>query len=485
MVFFGEPGVISDAFLAAWQLPNLFRKIFAEGALSASFVPVFVGIVRSDKKKQANGLMTISFLFFEGILVLMCLGVILFPGAVLFVTAPGFSAEQIAYAIPLLRILFPFIFFISSSALLAGALQSVNHFIVPALSQPLLNVFWISFLTICIYGGYSVKVLSVGIILGGIAQLLLHLSVYHAKGFSFGRITHDSRMLLKKVLTRFVPCLLGVSVMEVNLYLDGVIASYLPPGSRTLIYYGNRFMQIPIGIFAVALSTTLLPHFSRVVLRTARRMRLYVLEITKLVSWVILPVMFLLMFESRHIFHTFLYTKKTSASPDKAALLLTIYVSGLLFFCLNKVLTSIFYAYKDTWAPSKGFALSAVVNIVGNFIGIYFFGIYGVALATVASGITLTIFFFLMLWRRHNIPFYFGRYAQFFVGSLLHITLCCIVFLMIRTGVFYLIGFTNLNDFFTGRWGYWFIEMPLIACFGALLILTRKQAHLKLHFLDV
>src|SRR3989304_7745755 len=115
-------GAVSDAFIAAFKLPNFFRHIFAEGALSASFVPAIVKTVREGNREEANGLITISFLFFEGLVLLLYGFILLKTEWVFYLLAPGFSAEQLAYAVPFLRILFSFLFFISSSALLAGAL---------------------------------------------------------------------------------------------------------------------------------------------------------------------------------------------------------------------------------------------------------------------------------------------------------------------------------------------------------------------------
>ena len=171
-------GAIADAFIIAEKIPHLLRKIFAEGALSASFVPVFVRKVKTKELENPNGLMTISFLFFEGIVFLLCLFVFFFPHIVLKIIAPGFSSEQIGYAIPFLRILFPLIFFISSSALFAGALNAVNHFFIPAFGPVLLNIFYISSLLICLKFGLSVYYLCVGVLLGGLCMFLMHMITY-------------------------------------------------------------------------------------------------------------------------------------------------------------------------------------------------------------------------------------------------------------------------------------------------------------------
>jgi len=141
-------GALSDAFIVAFRIPNLFRHIFAEGALNASFVPVFVQVIREERDEDANGLMSMSFMFFQGILLLIYLFVLIKTTWVVAFVAPGFSPEQAEYTAFFLRILFPFIFFVSSSALLGGALNAVNHFFIPAFGPVLINIFFVGLRTI-------------------------------------------------------------------------------------------------------------------------------------------------------------------------------------------------------------------------------------------------------------------------------------------------------------------------------------------------
>ena len=211
--FFGI-GALSDAFIVAFRIPNFFRHIFAEGALSASFVPVIVKTVKEDKRAEANGLMSLAFLFFEGLLLLIYALVLWKTEFVVRLLAPGFSAEQLGYAIPFLRILFGFILFVSSSALLAGSLQAVNNFFIPALATPLLNVVWISTLLLCLHYQLPHIYLCVGIMVGSVVQFILHLVAYFRLKFIFGKIDAGSIKAFKSVMSKFVPCLFGVSIFE-------------------------------------------------------------------------------------------------------------------------------------------------------------------------------------------------------------------------------------------------------------------------------
>jgi putative peptidoglycan lipid II flippase len=150
MVSYLGAGATSDAFIAAFRIPNSLRKIFAEGALSATFIPTLVKTMRDHGQESANRLMTLGFLVFEGIVMLICMVAMWKADAVIHFVAPGFSPQQTAEAIPLLRFLMPFILFISSGALLAGALQSAGKFLIPALAPVALNVVLIIGLATCV-----------------------------------------------------------------------------------------------------------------------------------------------------------------------------------------------------------------------------------------------------------------------------------------------------------------------------------------------
>ena len=255
--------VFADAFTTAFMLPNSLRKIFAEGALTAAFVPTFVTLFKQKGKDDANKLMLLSFLVFETLLVLLCAAVMYYAPQTVHFIAPGYSAQQVAATVPLLRILMPFIFFISTSALLSGALHSVGHFFVPAFGPVLLNVVFIGALVTCLHFSLAASYLAWFILFGGLLQCIMHVITYFRLGFSFAVWDATTLQSFGHVMAKFFLCFLSMSVMEVNLFIDQRFASYLPVGSVTLIKYANRFMGIPLGVFAVAFSTILLPYFTK------------------------------------------------------------------------------------------------------------------------------------------------------------------------------------------------------------------------------
>ncbi len=480
-------GAISDAFIMAFKLPHFLRKIFAEGALSASFVPVFVRKTKDGELKNGKGLMTLSFLFFEGIVFILCLFVILYPQVLLKIIAPGFSAEQIGYGITFVRILFPIILFFSSAALFAGALNSVNHFFIPAFGPVLMNIVYISTLSACLYFNFSVLFLCYGILFGGFLNFLMHLIVYLKYNFSFGEIDAPSIRAFKLVLKKFLPSLFGVSIIEINLFVDIIIASMLPVGSVSLLYYSGRFVNIPVGIFAVSFATVLLPQFSRYALYAPKRLNFYILEITKFISFMIIPAMLFLMFIAEPIFSLVMLRKKVLPEDILIAKwLLIIYAIGLVFFCLNKILVNIFYSLHDTFTPTIALTISTIVNFICNFIGMKIWGIFGIAGSTTISAVVLTFLFFILLKKKHGFNFYSGNYFNFLGRYLLLVLFAASFFLSMYFAVFkYLFILTpNAFDFFYSGLGYWLIVFPLAIVSGVFIYLLKNIFGIKLYFLS-
>ena len=479
--FFGV-GALSDAFIVAFRIPNFFRHIFAEGALSASFVPVMVKTVKDDNRHEANGLMTLSFLFFEGIVLALYALVLWKTELVVRILAPGFSPEQMTYAIPFLQILFSFIVFCSSTALLAGALQAVNNFAVPAFGAPFLNMFWIATLCLCLYYRLSPVYLCLGIIVGAVAQFLMHLYSYFKHGFTFGAIDHGSKAAFKSVLAKFLPCLFGVSIFELNLVISGMIASYLPKGSVSLLHYGARFLSIPLGILAIPLSSVLLPHFSRLALYAPRRLNFYLLEAAKMVTWAIMPAMTFLMLVSNKLFEMMLAGKATPEQISEGGMILMLYLLGLLFLCLNKILLSMLYALKDTKSTTIAAAGSATINIIGDLIGGYFFGTYGIAFANSLAALTMTVQLLYFLDRKHSISFYATRYLRFLSKYAIHFLGVAAVFYVFFS--FFLSFLHNQRMIWVMSGVYfWVVAGAFGAMALAFLFSTRRRAGVDVYFL--
>ena len=254
-------GLISDAFVTGLFIPSFLRKVFAEGALSAAFVPAFVKISREQSKEEAHSIMSFAFIFFEGLVLLVCALIILFPGPVVWLSAPGFSVEQKMMAEHFVRYLIPFIFFVSSNALLTAALQSAGHFFVPAIGQVIQNIILILGLILCLVFKLSPTIYCLFFLLGGAVQLFMHLSTYFSLGFSFGPLTQKAWHHMVGIMWTFLVCFISMSPGEISLQIDRMFASYLPEGSISLVYYANRFMGIPLGVFTLLFQLFCFPTF--------------------------------------------------------------------------------------------------------------------------------------------------------------------------------------------------------------------------------
>ena len=478
-------GAISDAFLMALKIPSFLRRIFAEGSLSAAFVPVFVKRIRNKEFKIANSLMSSTFIFFEGIVFLLVVLVVLFPRYVFYFAAPGFTAEQLEYAIPFLRILFPMLFFYSTNALFAGALNSVNHVLIPASGPVVMNIVLIIFLLGAKFFGFSLTTVCYGILLSGLIVFFMHLTTFFYYNFKFERPVKESNKSLRIVLTKFLPSLLGVSIIEINLFADTAIASYLKAGSVSMMHYAGRFMNLPIGVFAVGFATIILPHFSRYASYAPKRLKFQIFESTKLITWLTLPAMIFLMFVSEEIFTILMFGKVTTLENALIAKsLLIVYLTALVFYCLNKVLVNVFYAMNNTVTPTIALVISSVINVVANIYGMIYFGALGIAASTAFSGVILTVLYFLFLHKKYNFKFYYARYFNFLLRYLFQLTLVSAFFLGLYWLSFYGLAFTTYYEFFRNSFGYWLIVMPLAGISGLLIYLTRKLFGIKLYFLS-
>lgn len=479
-------GAVSDAFLTAYKIPNSLRKIFAEGALSAAFIPTLVKVVREKKMSEANSLMSIAFLFFESIVLILCVLVLWKTEQIIQLIAPGFSSEQVTQAVPFLRVLMPFIFFLSSSALLAGALQSVGHFFVPAFSPVLLNIVFITGLLICTFFSLPVLYLCFFILFGGFLQLIVHILTYWQLQFSFGPINRTSVQAFGSIFAKFFLCSISMSIIEISLFIDTSFASYLPNGSISLIYYANRFVGIPLGIFAVAFSTILLPHFARIGAYAPKRLNFYLLESTKLIFWVTIPMMCMLCFFAEKIFHTlFLSNKFTIDQVVQASHILIAFSLGLFFFSINKILLNIYYAIHVTWVPAAISAFATLINVGLNMLFIDRFAAPGLAFATTIAGTTQTILFLWVLCSYYKFQFYTARFflfAKSYLTQLLCIlTLFYILFILFERFISSLP--ISLSSFFLYKIGFWLWTGPLcLACMLAFYY-TRHYFNINLYFL--
>lgn len=477
---------LSDAFLTAYKIPNSLRKIFAEGALSAAFIPTVVTTLKHDPKAVA-GLMSLSFLVFEGMVLAICAFIMIYAHQVIHFIAPGFSEEQLAAAVPMLHILMPFILFISSSALLGGALHAIGHFFIPAIAPVIINIIFIMGICISLFFNLPVTYLCWFIVFAGFVHFILHIIMYFKYQFSFGPISRKDITIFTTIMGKFLLCLPSISLMEIALFIDTSFASLLKPGSISLIFYANRFVGIPLGVFAVAFSTILLPHFSRVHISNPRRLHFYLLESSKFIFWVTVPVALLMTFFSEEIFSTIFLSKKfTLAQVQEAGSVLRAFLMGLFFFSLNKILLNIFYAMHAAWIPACVALGATIINVILNMLFINQFQATGLAIATTLSSMVQTILFLIVLYKKYNFRIYLVPFLQFALQYSAQLTVFGAAFWICYNGIIKIITLLlspTFSLFFITKIGLWLWVGPLSILFLALLYISRSLCNIQLHFL--
>jgi putative peptidoglycan lipid II flippase len=487
MVRYLGSGTVADAFVTAFKIPNLLRKVFAEGALSAAFVPTFVKTFKQHGPREASALMTLSFLFFEGLVFFLVLFIMLYPQAVLSIAAPGFSGDQATLTATYLIILAPFIIFVSMNALFAGALQAFGHFFIPAFAPVLLNIVIIAGLLIALQYNLPVTYFCAFILIGGFVQLCAHLLVYMQFHVSWSGITKQAKQSLYTIITTFIPSVLSVG-MELSLFIDTSFASFLPAGSIALIYYANRFMGIPLGVFATSFSTILLPHFSYVCVYAPKRLNFYLLESAKLVFWVTIPTMLFMIFFSEKIFSTlFLSEKFNYAHVLQAQSILIVFVLGLFFFSLNKILLNVYYVlHRRTLTMIIALGTMAV-NVGMNFLLIKPYQAVGLAFATTVSGIAQTMLALSFMAFYCGVRIYWKPFGIFVLLAARQLIVLLAGFLIGYGVCYYSIQYTfpeGLQKFFLYGMGYWMWAGPLTLTTFAALYASRKWFRIHIHFLD-
>jgi len=479
---------MSDAFVTAFQLPNSFRKIFVEGALSASLVPPFVDSIRNDKKKVVDSLVVLALIIFEGFLLLLCALIMWKAEFIVHLMCPGFSPERVSQTVPLLRILMPFIFLISSSAVFGSALQAINKFFIPAITPAFMNVVYVASLVFCIANDLPVTYFCYSIIGAGIIQLIAHIIAYFKLDFSFSHVTKETWKIFEPIFINVFLSIICVGMTsEVALIADTWFASYLPEGSITLIKYATRFMGIPLGMFASAVSTITLPYFSRVSTYAPKRLSLFIIEATKLVFWVTVPMALIMGFFSEKIFHTIFLSSKFSMSQVlEARTLLIAYLFGLFSLSLNKILLNVYYSRKVLWLPALISMCGVGVNVMFNMILVRYYKAMGLALATSISAIVQTIMLVVFLYVWFGYTIYIKNFVRFMGRYCLQLACVLPVAYIIYRGISSLLCVlpTKLSQFFIYGLGFWLWVGPLCLAVAAVVYFTRKQFGIKIYFFD-
>jgi len=394
--FFGA-GAGTDAFFVAFKIPNFFRRLFAEGAFSQAFIPVLAETRVGDKEElsKTRDLVINTMGTLGGVLVLLTLLAELTAPWLIIVFGPGFyleGGEKYDLTVQMLRITFPYLLLISLTGLAGAVLNSFGRFAVAAFTPVLLNLSLIgAAIWLAPMMDDPVVGLAWGVFIAGLVQLAFQLPFLARLGMLGWPRWGLAHKGVRKIMRLMLPVIIGSSVLQINLVIDTIIASFLFTGSVTWLYYADRMVEFPLGVFAIALSTVILPTLSRQHAESSPE------QFAKTLDWALrlalvvgLPATLGLFLLAGPIMSSlFEYGDFAAGDVSMAALALMAYSIGLPAFILIKVLAPAYFSRQDTKTPVKIAIKAMFLNITLNVVFVVpmvYFGITGphagLALAT-------------------------------------------------------------------------------------------------------
>jgi putative peptidoglycan lipid II flippase len=385
-------GMFADAFYAAFRIPNLFRRMFGEGSFSAAFIPVFSQYLHTKDKDETqkflNAIFTVLFLI---LLILSALGICFSP-ILTKVIVWGFSdnPEKMQITIELTRLMFPFILFICLAAFLLAILNTLNSFFIPALAPASLSVseiFYILSIAPLMSPESQIKGLALSVILGGALHFFIQYPKLKNLGWHLKFKIDLSHPGIKKVTLLMLPSLLGLSVDQINAFVDNICASFLGNGPVSALYYSNRLMQMPLAVFGLAFATASLPMMSKAYAKrdiiTLKNSLNYSIRFT---VFALMPAAVGLMVIGlpivKLLFEHGKFNALGSIMTNKA---LFFYSLGLPGYAVSKIFANAFYSFEDTKTPVKTAVLAMILHTFLCIVLMKPMGVSGLALSTAAS----------------------------------------------------------------------------------------------------
>ena len=412
------PGLGVDVFIVSFRIPNFLRRLFAEGGFSQAFVPVLSEYKEHRKEEDVQKLIdqtsaTLGLILF----VITVIGVLISP-ILIMIFAPGFlnDASKSNLASELLKITFPYIFFISLTAFAGGILNTYKHFAIPAFTPVLLNI---SLIACAIWLAplmeTPIKALAWAVLIAGFVQLLFQAPfLLKIKKFPRPSLKSDQDGV-RRILKLMVPILFAVSIVQINLLIDTLIASFLTTGSISWLYFSDRLVEFPLGVFGIALATAVLPNLSEKHARGSSEKFSDTLDWSmRCILLIALPAAIGLAMLAAPLLTT-LFNYKAFSTLDvlMAGHSLRAYAIGLPAFVLIKVLSAGFFSRQDTKTPVTIGLIAVVANIVLNILFVGLFNNFNHELAHVglalATSLSASLQAFLLFRKLKKIKVYRSR----------------------------------------------------------------------------
>jgi len=455
-IFLGT-GFVADAFFVAFRLPNTFRRLFAEGAFNAAFVPSYTGELIQGNEQANNFAKNVFNLLFISLLILVFVAEIFMPQLV-YLIAPGFhnDPEKLNLAITLSRITFPFLFFISLATFLSAILNSHNKFAAAAAAPIIFNIILIGSLLFSQLIDSSVALtLSYAVSIGGFIQLII-LFFFIKKKFnpiSIVKIKIDEN--IKFFFKKLVPSIFSSGVTQINILVGTIIASF-HPGAVSYLYYADRVYHINLAIAGIGIGTVMLPELSKFV-KNNREFEAFNLQNRSMEFCLFLsiPAAVALLISSNEIINSlFGYGSFNIDSVNNTALALKYFAYGVPAFAILKILSNFFFARNDTKIPFYLAAISVLVNII---ISVSLFGSFGFIIIPIATSISS--------WLNVLMHFYFikKRNLHSFDNKFIYKLPRIILSVVVMGGVLYfLLGFFSDKFSYNESWKFIYLFIIVI-----------------------
>ena len=475
-------GVALDTYVVITKIPNVFRRIFAEGAFNQAFVPVLSEYKENKTEGEVKSLINNVFGMLSSLILIITIIIVFFAPFFILFFAPGFYVEPIKreLATDILRITFPYLFFVSLVALSGSIMNTFGKFSIPALTPVFYNLILVCF-ALWIAPLYELPVYAIawGMFSAGVLQLLIQvyplIKLNLLPRFSLD-LKHPG---VRKILYLMIPGVIAGGVSQLNMLVDTILASFLPTGSPTWLYVSDRLMQLPLGIFAIAIGTVLLPRLSS--LHQSEDTS----EFSKTMDWSIrlvvlisVPSIIGLVLLSQPIILT-LFERGEFMPHDtfNSSLSLIALALGLMAFMLIKVLTPGFFARQNPKTPVKVALASMLLNVFLAWILAFYFGLNHVGLAiasSISAYFTITILLFILL---KNKIYKLERGWVIFLSRI-------VVSSLVMTSVVYFLNFDIVHwrgldqiDRFINLFGI--LIFSAFSYFGSLWLLGLRLIHLK------
>jgi len=398
-------GMMADAFFVAFRIPSTLRELLGEGALSAAFVPAFTRATTREGRDAAwdlaSAVMGTLVLVLAGVTLL---GIILAP-VIVHVLAPGFAQVpgKLALTIQLLRVMFPYIFLVGLAALLMAILNSLGHFLSPALSPTLLNIAMIVAVLLAAPGSNNPALpLAVAVVVGGAGQLVIQMPSAISRGWRPRLRVAPRDPRVQEIARLMAPGVAGLAITQVNVFVGTLLASFLAEGSVAALTYAFRLVQFPIGVIGVAIATGALPVMAAFAAKDAMGEVKETLQSSlRLAFFLTLPAIVGLVVFRLPVLHV-LFERGAFTRPVTllTADIMMGYTVGLCFYVGNRILAPAFYAMQDTWTPVRTAMTAVGVNIAASILLMQPLGAAGLALATAVASASNFLLLFARLRKR-------------------------------------------------------------------------------------